>query len=141
VPVQRIREDGKLGDRTADRATGSGRVLHAEPERVRRQLEELAQSRLDELHGVVEPYSEVRADVEDDGLGADRVSGLHRRAQRRQRVLADSQVAAREVHEVQRVARDRLDASLATTLPEALDLVLAVLRRTPHAWALGEDLD
>ena len=58
------------------------------------------------VDGVVEAETEVRADVEDDRLGADRVGRLHRRAERHERVLADGRVAAREVDEVERVARD-----------------------------------
>ncbi len=89
----RRRERRELGDRAADRPARAGGVLHAQPEVVGRQLEELAKRRLDELDGLVEAVAEVRADVEDDGVGADRVRRLHRRAQRRERVLADDAIS------------------------------------------------
>ena len=62
----RVGERRELGDRAADRAARAGGVLHAQPEVVGRQLEELAQRRRDELDGLVEAVAEVRADVEDD---------------------------------------------------------------------------
>ena len=87
MAIDRIRERRELGDRAADRPACTGGVLHAEPEVVGRQLEE-PEARLDERNGFVEPEAEVRAHVEDDGLGADRLRRLHRRAERRERVLA-----------------------------------------------------
>ena len=61
---------------------------------------------LDELNGFVESEAEVRANVEDDGLGADCLCRLHRGAERHERVLAHRRVAAREVDEIESVARD-----------------------------------
>ena len=120
---------------------GAGGVLHAQPEVVGGELEELTQRRLDELDGVVEPEPEVRADVEDDRLGADRVGRLHRRPERRERVLAHGGISAGEVHEVEGVARHGLDSCLPATLAEARDLLRCMRRRPPHPRALREDLD
>ena len=141
MPVDGVRERRELGDRAADRAARSGSVLHAQPEIVGRELEELAQRGLDDLDGLVEPEPEVGADVEDDRLRADRVRRLHRRPQRRQRVLAHGRVAAREVHEVEGVTGHRLHARLAAPFPEPRDLLRCVLGRPPHPRALREDLD
>ena len=44
----------ELGDRATDRPARAGGVLHAQPEVVGRELEELAERRLDELDGLVE---------------------------------------------------------------------------------------
>ena len=118
-----------------------GGVLHAEPEVVGRQLEELPKRGLDERDGFVEPEAEVRADVEDDRLGADRVRGLHRRAERDERVLAYRGIATREVDEVEGVTADSLDAGLTAPRPEPCDLLGCVRRRSPHPRALCEDLD
>jgi len=49
-----------------------------------RHLEERAQRRRDELDRIVEAVAEVRADVEDHGLGADRAGRLHRRLKRQE---------------------------------------------------------
>ena len=57
-----------------------------------------------------EADAEVRADVEDDALGADRGGGLQRRAHRRDRLLVDLAVGRREVDEVERVADHGADA-------------------------------
>ena len=131
VAIDRVRERRELGDRAADRPTSTCSVLHAEPEVVGRELEELAQRGLDERDGFVEPEAEVRADVEDNGLGADRVRGLHRCAERGERVLAHRRVAAREVDEVEGVARDGLHARLPAACAEARDL----LRRSARSAA------
>ena len=72
VPVQRVAERGELRNRAADGAARTRGVLEAEPEIVGRELEELAKCRGDGFHRVVESVAEVRADVEDDGVGADR---------------------------------------------------------------------
>ena len=74
MPVDRVGEHLELGDRAADRSAGARGVLQAQPEVVGRQLEQLAKRGHDELHRVVEAEAEVRADVEDDRLGADRVA-------------------------------------------------------------------
>ena len=42
VPVDGVGESGELGDRAADGAAGASCVLHAQPEVVGRELEELA---------------------------------------------------------------------------------------------------
>ena len=141
VAIRRVRERGELGDRPADRPACTGGVLHAEPEVVGRQLEELAKRGLDERDGFVEPEAEVRADVEDDRLGADRVRRLHRRAERHERVLAYRGIATREVDEVEGVTADGLDAGLTAPRPEPRDLLGRVRRRSPHPRALREDLD
>ncbi len=54
--VERVVDRGELVRRAADRAAGAGRVLHQQPEVVRRQLEELAQRGYD----VLEPGLEAR---------------------------------------------------------------------------------
>ena len=141
MAVDRIRERRELGDRAADRPACTGGVLHAEPKVVGRQLEELPKRGLDERNGFVEPEAEVRAHVEDDGLGADCLRRLHRGAERRERVLAHRGVAAREVDEIEGVARDGLHAGLPAPRAEARNLVGRVRGRPPHPRALREDLN
>jgi hypothetical protein len=58
-----VRERGKLGDRSADRPACTSGVLHAEPEVVGRQLEELPKCGLHERDGFVESEAEVRAET------------------------------------------------------------------------------
>ena len=80
VVIDCVRQGRELRDRAADRAAGARSVLHAEPEIVCRQLEELAERRLDERDCIVEADTEVRAHMEDHRLRADRVGRLHGRA-------------------------------------------------------------
>ena len=140
MPIDGIRDRCQFGDRAADRPACARRVLHAQPEIVGGQLEELLECGNDELDRLVEAQSEVRADVEDDGFGADRIGRLHRRAERGERVLAHGRIAACEVDEVERVACDRLHAHLPAARAEALDLLLRVRGRPPHPRALREHL-
>ena len=91
---------------------GAGRVLEHEPQTVVRQREELGERRNDPGEARVEPLAEVRADVEDHALRADRRGGLERRSHRRDRLGVDLGIGAREVDEVERVAHDRSDPDL-----------------------------
>ena len=59
VSTEGVGQRGKLGDRAADRAPRAGCVLHAEPELVGGQLEELADRGYDHLDGLVEAVTEV----------------------------------------------------------------------------------
>ena len=59
VPRRRVAQDGQLGDRTADRATCARRVLHAQPQVVGRELEELLDRRRDDLDRLVEAVPEM----------------------------------------------------------------------------------
>ena len=52
--------------------------------------------------------AQMRADVEDDALGPDRVRRLERRAHRGHRLLVEHGVGGGEVHEIERVADDAL---------------------------------
>ena len=54
---------------------------------------------------------------------------------------ADRAIGAGQVDEVERMADDGADAGLDAPLPEALERLLGVRRRAPHARALREDLD
>ena len=84
--------------------------------------------------------AEVRAEVEDDAVGADRGCGVERGAHRRDRLLVDLAVGRGEIDEVEGVTDDRLDPDLVAARAEPLDLVLGVRRRPPHPRALREDL-
>ncbi len=95
VVVEAVVDRGELVGRAADRAAGAGRVLHQEPEVVVRQLEQLPQRGNDPLEPGLESGAEMRADVEDDALGPDRVGRLERRAHRRDRLVVDLGVGAR----------------------------------------------
>ena len=75
-------------------------------------VEDLLERGGDALEPGVEPGAEVRADVEDDRVGLDRVRRLERRAQRRDRALVDRVVGGGEVAEVERVADDAADPGL-----------------------------
>ena len=88
----------------------------------------------------LETRAEVRADVEDDAVGTDRVAGVDGRLERCDRLLVNRSVGRGEVAEVERVADDAADAVLGTLGAERLDRLLGVVRRPPHARALREDL-
>ncbi len=89
----------------------------------------------------LEAGAEVRADVEDHAVRLDRGGGIHRRAHRRDRLLVDLVVGRCEVAEVERVADDAADPVLGALRLERLDRLRLVVRRPPHARALGEHLD
>ena len=61
--------------------------------------------------------------MEDDRVGPDPASRLHRGAKCRQRVRPDCLVAAREIDEIERVARNALDAGLSPPLTEPVELL------------------
>jgi hypothetical protein len=79
--------------------------------------------------------------VEDDAVGADRVSHPQRVRQRGQRLLPDHRVVGGRVDQVHGVDHDRLDRPVGHALAELVDVRLLVLRRPPHARRLVEDLD
>ena len=111
VPVEPLVERRELLDRAADRAAGAGRVLHQEPRRRRSRARAPAPSRAATRSSPrSKPGAEMRADVEDDAVGADRARDLHRVAQRRDRLLVDVVVRRREVAEVERVAEHAVRA-------------------------------
>src|SRR3954463_2844140 len=93
----------ELVDRTADRAAGAGGVLHQQPRRVVAELEHLLDRRENTLQSLLEAGTEVRADVDDDGVRADRAGDLHGRAQGRHRLFVDRIVGGGEVAEVERM--------------------------------------
>ena len=113
VGVESVVERGQLLERAADRAARACGVLHAEPGRVVAVLERLGQRRRDPLDRGLEPRAQVRADVEDDGLGLDRAGGVDGRAQRGDALLVEVVLRAREVDEVERVDEDAADPELA----------------------------
>ena len=65
----------------------------------------------------LEAGAEVRADVEDDRVGLDRLGGLERRDERADRALETCSSARGEVAEVERVADDPADPRLARGAP------------------------
>src|SRR5207248_8566713 len=89
----------------------------------------------------LEARAEVRADVEDDPVGVDRAADLDRVLERRDRLLVEVVLRAREVDEVERVADDGADPGLGAALLEPLEALRLVIRRPPGAGALREDLD
>src|SRR5207248_2608424 len=82
-----------------------------------------------------------RTGVEDDSGRAERVAGLQRRDQRRERLLADLAVLGGRVQQVHGVDEQRLDAARAERLVVGLELLVRVRRRAPGARILVEDLD
>ena len=121
MPVEPLPERRELVDRASDRAAGAGRVLHQQPRLVGAELEHLLHRRHDALEARLEAAAEVRADVEDDAVGADPARDLHRVAHRRDGLLVDGVVGRGEVAEVERVAEDAADPGLRPLLAEALE--------------------
>jgi hypothetical protein len=79
--------------------------------------------------------------VEDDAVGVDRAGDLDRVLERRDRLLVEVVLRAREVDEVERVADDGVDPRLGAALLEALEALRLVVRRPPRARTLRKDLD
>ena len=106
VAVEGVDEGGELVDRAAHRPSRAGGVLEDEPESLVRELEQLAERRHRALYPAREPLAEVRADVEDDPVGADRgaVSSDARIAV--DGLPVDRPVGRCEVDEVERVTDD-----------------------------------
>ena len=94
MPVEALVDRRELVDRAADRAAGAGRVLHQEPRRVGAELEHLLHRRQHALEAGFEPAAEMRADVEDDAVRADRAGDLHRVPHRGDRLLVDRRPSA-----------------------------------------------
>ena len=130
----------ELLDRAADRPPGAGGVLHQQPGLVRGELEHLLHRGHDAFEPMLEAGAEMRADVEDDGVGADRARDLHRVAQRGDRLLVHGVVGSGEVAEVERMAEDAAHARLGAPLAEAVEGRRVVVRRPPHPRALREEL-
>src|SRR5205085_6755334 len=112
-------DSSELHERAPYRATGAGGVLHQEPGRgALAALEQLAHRLHDPLQARVEAGAEVRADVEDDRVGLDRAPDLDRVLERRDRLVVERVVRAREVDEVEGVADDGADPGLRAPLLE-----------------------
>ena len=79
--------------------------------------------------------------MEDNGVGLDRTRRLHRRAQGDEGLLPYLDVAAREIDEVEGMARHRFHLRLAAPRAKALELFGCVFGRLPLARTLGEHLD
>src|SRR5262249_38096992 len=122
------------------RVAGPGRVLHAKPGRLVAVLERLIQRGHDSLDGGLEAGAEVRADVEDDRLGADRAGGVDGRAQRRDALLVEVVLRAREVDQVERGDRDGADPGPLAPPAKALQAGRVVLGEAPRPRALREQL-
>ena len=140
VAAGRVVDRGQLFQRAPDRVPGSRRVLHAEPRRLVGALERLGQRGHDALEAGLEAGAEVRADVEDDRLGADRGGGVDGRAQRGDALLVEVVLRAGEVQQVERVDRDGADPELLAPGAEGLEVGRVVLGEAPRARALGEQL-
>ena len=82
----------------------------------------------------------MRADVEDDAVGADRARDVDGGAHRRNRLLVDRVVGRGEVAQVEGVTDDAADRVLGSLRPERVDRLRLVIRRPPHARALREHL-
>ena len=140
VPFEPVVDRRELLERAADRGAGPGGVLHQQPGRVGAALEAAPQRRDDPLEPRLEARAEMRADMEDDRLRVDPARDVDRLAESGDGLLVDRIVRRREVDQVERVADDR-QAELGTTLAEAVEVLVRVRRRPPHARALREDLD
>ena len=99
---------------------------------------------LEGVDGSVEPglesRTEMRADVEDHGVRADRLCRVEGVAQGVDRLAVDLVVGGGEIDEVQRVADDAEDTGLCSPFAEAGHRLGPVVRRPPHPRRLGEDL-
>ena len=94
----------------------------------------------DALEAGLEAGAEMRPDVEDDRVGVDRAGDVDGVLERRDRLLVELVVRARQVDEVERVAEHPVEADLGPSLLEALEVGGVVVRRPPGARALGEHL-
>src|SRR5207249_1528232 len=137
VFAQPLVERGELLDRASDRAACSGRVLHQEPRLVGTELEHLLHRRQHALESRLESAAEMRADMEDDAVGADSAGDLHRVPHRQNRLLVHRVDGCGEVAEVERMAEDAADPGLGSLLAEALEALGIMVCRPPRAWALG----
>src|SRR5438270_564098 len=87
MPVEPFVQRRQLFDRAPDRPAGARGVLHQQPGLVRAQLEHLLHGGHGPLETVLEARAEMRADVEDNRVGADRARDLHRVPHRGDRLL------------------------------------------------------
>ena len=140
MAVEPVVDRRQLVDRPSDRPARAGRVLHQEPRRVGAAVEHLRNGGHDTLEPLLEPRAEVRADVEDDGVGLDRAGRIDRRAHRRDALLVDRVVRRGEIDEVERVDDDRPDPDLLPSGPKRCEVSRIVLREPPGPWALREEL-
>src|SRR5262245_8224232 len=86
---ERLVERGQLLEGATDRAARAGRVLHAQPRRLVAPFERLGEGGDDALQRGIEATAQMRADVEDDRLGADRAGSVHGRTQGRHALLVE----------------------------------------------------
>ena len=140
VAVEPLDKRHELVDRAPDRGAGAGRVLDQQPGVAVAALEDLGQRRDRAVEAGLETRPEVRADVEDDPVRADRGRRVDGAAHRPDRLLVDLVVGRGEIAEVERVADDAADARFGATLAELRDCLRLVLGRPPHPRALREHL-
>jgi len=93
------------------------------------------------LQSVGEARTLVRADVRDDGVGAELFGRRHGADQRDHRILVEVLLGARQVDEVDGVDDHEADGGRGAGLPEARRVPLLVHRRRPGAGAAGEELN
>src|SRR5256886_4064012 len=141
VPVERRVERRELFDRAADRVSRAGRVLDQQPGDVRAALERLVERRHHSLERYLETGALVGPHVEDHAVGLDRDGYVHRVLERGDGFLIDLVLRAGEVDQVEGVADDAPDSGFGAAFLEALEVGRVVVRRSPGARALREDLD
>ena len=94
----------------------------------------------DPFEARLEPGAEVRADVEDDCVRADRAAGVDRRAHDVDALLVEVVLRAGEVDEVERMDQHPTDPELPAAVREGGEVFRVVLREPPRTRALNEQL-
>ena len=142
-PSSAVEERRELVDRAPDRRAGAGRVLHEEPRRVGAVARAPAR-----VAGTARasPTSNPAPRCEPTWKTTPSASiahgDVHRRHERRDRLLVELVVAARRGSRGRsRGTRTAADAGLRAPLPEAREVLLGMVRRPPRPRALREDLD
>jgi hypothetical protein len=139
VPSERLEQQHELVHRAADRAAGSGRVLHQEPSALVAAVEDLLQCGHDSFQAGLEAGAQVGTDMEDDSVGADRARRVHGRGHRVDALLVDGVVGRREVDQVEAVHEGGQTGFL-TSRAKALKILGVVSGEPPRARALHEEL-
>src|SRR6266404_403485 len=99
MSVQPVEQRLQLLERTADRPAGAGRVLDQKPRVAVAALKDLRQCAARAVQPGSEAGSEMRADVEDDTVGADRAPSIDGCLERRDRLLVYDPVGRGQVGE------------------------------------------
>src|SRR5664280_1183850 len=139
VAVEAFAQSRQLLERAPHRTAAAGGVLHQEPRRVARVLEDLLHRAGHALERALEAAAVMRADVEDDAAELYSTGHVHRDAHRFDRLAVELVVLAGQVDEIERVCEDGRSEPRALGL-EAFDRLGLVVRGAPGARTLDEDL-